>query len=410
MQRITSEPLWEFNNHKMAPVLFNSPEKCCACRACSNACPNGAITFQEDRFGFWFPTIDESLCINCGRCRSVCIFQNDEVDFRQTPIKGYAATLSDKTLIKNSTSGGVFMAMAEWVLSKGGYVFGCVWDENMNAKHVCAESMEQVLPMQGSKYVQSNVGNIYVEVKRKLQDGRHVLFSGTPCQVAALKSYLGGKEYENLITLDLICHGVPNNKFFHQFLSVLEKKYKGKVTDFHFRHKKPDWQHSCVWMEIKRGKKRLYRELSYIESLYSTLYSGKNQCSRQSCSQCKYACNKRVGDMTIGDFWGYKKLDISFDYKDGLSCILVNHSKVLPIISQLKLITQEVPIEAIIDGNNHLRRPSIMDEKWGYVMETFAQSGFDMLVKEYEKKNVRIIKAKIRRMLPQQLLSILFKS
>ena len=114
--------------------------------------------------------------------------------------------------------------------------------------------------------------------------------------------------------------------------------------------------------------------------------------------------------MTIGDFWGYKKLDISFDYKDGLSCILVNHSKVLPIISQLKLITQEVPIEAIIDGNNHLRRPSIMDEKWGYVMETFAQSGFDMLVKEYEKKNVRIIKAKIRRMLPQQLLSILFKS
>ena len=383
----------------MTPILFTSPEECCACRACSCACPKGAISFVADKYGFWFPHIDEALCVNCGKCVSVCNFHYDPVEYRRQPVKGYAATLCDKKRIKNSTSGGVFMAMAEWILSKSGCVFGCVWDENMNAVHVCAESMEQVLPMQGSKYVQSNVGNSYAEVKQKLLEDRYVLFSGTPCQVAALKGYLG-KEYEKLITLDLVCHGVPNNRFFHQFLDEQEKRYKGRVTDLHFRHKSPDWLYSRVWMEIQRGERKIHKALLLVESPYSMMYSGKNQINRESCSHCKYACPQRVGDMTIGDFWGYKKEEINFEYKDGLSCILVNNDKMLPILKELYLTTQEVPIESIIEGNTHLRRPSGIDEKRGYVMETFANEGYEALANDFFKENsekIRNSRSKRRR-------------
>ena len=402
----------------MIPVLFTSPEECCACRACSNICPKGAISFVEDRYGFWFPSIDGSLCVHCGRCVSVCNFHSDATDFRKAPIKSYAATLCDKARIKDSTSGGVFFAMAEWIISKGGCVFGCVWDADMNAVHVCAESMEQVLPMQGSKYVQSNVGNAYIEVMDRLLEDRFVLFSGTPCQVAALKSYLGDKEYEKLFTLDLICHGVPNNRFFHQYLSFLEKRYGGKVTDFHFRHKKPDWLNGCVWMEIKRGKRRLPRELMYVESPYSKMYSGRNQCSRLSCSHCKYACTQRVGDMTIGDFWGYRKEEIGFDYRDGLSCVIVNHPKVLPILNELKLIMQEVPCDSVINGNTHLRRPSCKDEKWEMVMGAFASGGFEVLAREYYRNNSQTVRKarfdrkrkaledRVKRFVPARLLSL----
>ena len=395
----------------MTPVLFSAPEECCACRACSSVCSRNAISFVEDRYGFWFPKIDEALCVNCGRCVNVCNFHNDSVEYRKLPVKGYAATLCDKERIKKSTSGGVFMAMAEWILGKGGCVFGCVWDEDMNAVHVCAESLEQVTAMQGSKYVQSNVGSTYAEVYARLKEGRYVLFTGTPCQVAALKSYLG-KEYEKLITIDLVCHGVPNNRFFHQFLAEQEKRYKGKVTDFHFRYKSPDWLYGRVWMEIKRECRKIHKALLYVESPYSMMYSGKNQISRESCSHCKYACSQRVGDLTIGDYWGYKKEEIKFDYKDGLSCILVNNPHMLPILEELNLTIQEVSIESIIEGNTHLQRPSCKDERREQVMETFANDGYEVLAKEYFNENAdkirssrskrrrRVIKDTIKKIIP----------
>lgn len=390
----------------MTPLLYSSPEECCACRACSSVCPKGAVSFAEDKYGFSFPRVDQSLCVECGQCLEVCNFHSDAFDFKRLPVKGFAASLKDKGIIAGSTSGGVFMAVAAWVIKKGGCVFGCVWDEDMNAVHACAETFEQLLPMQGSKYVQSNVGNSYREVREKLRQDRYVLFSGTPCQVAALKSFLKGKEYEKLITLDLICHGVPNNRFFHQYLSLLGKKYGGKVTDYHFRHKNPDWKHGCVWMEIDRGGKRIQKKLLYVESPYSYLFSKKNKCSRLSCSNCKYACQGRVGDMTIGDFWGYRKVKIGFDYRDGLSCVLVNNPGVLPILAEMDLILQEVPVDSIINGNTHLRCPSTKDESWESVMETAAKDGFEVIAKDYFKNNKRqILKKKIEVFLPKGLVS-----
>lgn len=226
----------------------------------------------------------------------------------------------------------------------------------MNAIHVCADTMEQVYPMQGSKYVQSNVGNTYAEAKEKLQEDRFVLFSGTPCQVAALKSYLGNKVYDKLFTLDLVCHGVPNNRFFHQYLSTFEKEYNGKVTDFHFRHKRPDWLHGCMWAKLKKGERYITKEIFHVESPYFDFFSQKDKSCRQSCSVCKYATSSRVSDMTMGDFWGFQKAGINIAYNNGLSCLLVNDKRMLPILGELNLNLQEVAIEHIVNGNAQLRK------------------------------------------------------
>jgi coenzyme F420-reducing hydrogenase beta subunit len=392
----------------MIPLLFKTPEECCGCRACSNICPKDAISFKEDRYGFLFPEIDENLCIGCGRCESVCAYQNQEKEYRRTPIKGYAAVLKDENRLKQSTSGGVFWAAAEWVIGHGGCVFGVVWDAEMNAVHTCAETLEQLVPMQGSKYVQSNVGNTYNRVKEELAQDRWVLFSGTPCQVAALRSILGEKEYEKLIAIDLVCHGVPNNAYFHNMLSSLEKEYRGKVVDLHFRHKNPDWLNESIRIKFKKRAKYFTKNIFHRESHYYMTFGYSNQCCRQSCASCKYASSIRVGDITIGDFWGYKKAGIKLAYKKGLSCLLVNNEKVLPILQELKLSFQEVPIDIIINGNYQLMHPNYKDERWDKVMDSFAMGEYEKMEMEFRQRNAKLIRRfSIMKLLPPVLLAYL---
>lgn len=389
----------------MKPILFKTPESCCGCRACSNNCPKNAISFKADRFGFLFPVIDENLCVGCGRCESVCAFQNNEKKYGRTPIKGYAAVLKDKKRIKQSASGGVFWSVAEWVIGKGGCVFGVVWDSEMNPVHTCAETIEQLEPMQGSKYVQSDIGDTYKKVETELSKKRWVLFTGTPCQVAALRRFLGDKSIERLIAIDIVCHGVPNNVFFHGMLTSLEKQYNGRVVDFHFRHKRPDWLHGCLWVKIQKGKKTITKDIFNIETPYFIMFNKKNQCCRQSCAVCKYATSQRVGDMTMGDFWGYGKVDINLKYKEGLSCLLVNNEKMIPVLNELNIEIQEVPIDSIIAGNGQLRHPYYKDEKWEEVMDSFATDGYEKLELNYTRSNEKVLKkARIQKILPPKLL------
>lgn len=391
----------------MAPLLFQSPENCCGCRACSTICPKDAISFKADRYGFLFPIIDESLCVGCGRCESVCAFQNTEKEYRRTPIKGYAAVLKDKKKLKQSASGGVFWSVGKWVIEKGGCVFGVAWDSEMNPVHTCAETIEQLEPMQGSKYVQSDVGDTYCKVGAELSKNRWVLFTGTPCQVAALRHYLGGKNTERLIAIDIVCHGVPNNAFFHGLLNSLGKRYNGRVVDFHFRHKRPDWLHSCLWVKIQKDGKSFTKDIFNIETPYFIMFNKKNQCCRQSCAVCKYATSQRVGDMTMGDFWGHGKVGIRLNYKQGLSCLLVNNDKILKFLDELDLDLQEVRIESIIAGNGQLRHPYYKDEKWEEVMDSFSTGGFEKLESDYRKRNEKLLKrARIQKSLPPKLLIV----
>lgn len=394
----------------MIPELFSSPEKCCACGACLNICPKDAISFQADKYGFHFPLIDESQCIGCGKCVSVCDFHNEETELRRTPIRGYAAVLRDRVRLKQSASGGVFWAVAEWIIKKSGCVFGCVWDSEMNPVHVCAESIEQLAPMQGSKYVQSDIGLAYRQVKKKLEEDRYVLFTGTPCQVAGLKSFLKNKSFERLFTIDLVCHGVPNNAFFHQYIGFLEKQYDAKVIDFHFRHKRPDWLNGCIWVKFKKKNKTFTRELFHKESLYFKMFTQKNQCCRLSCAECKYACSHRVGDMTMGDFWGFDKAGITLKYNKGLSCVLVNDARALSIIDELNLELQDVTIDSIVNGNGQLRHPYYKDDMWDQVMEASANGDFERLIIEYNKENASFLRrARVKKLLPPRVLFFIKK-
>lgn len=392
----------------MRPILYQSPEECCGCRACANICPKKAISFKEDKYGFLFPEIDESLCVECGRCKTVCAFQNSEKEYRRTPIKGYAAVLKDKKRLKHSASGGVFWSVAEWVIGKGGCVFGVVWDSEMNPIHTCAETMEQLAPMQGSKYVQSNVGDSYKRVVEELSKDRWVLFTGSPCQVAALRHYIGNRSCDKLITIDIVCHGVPNKAFFHSMLNSLEKRHNGKIVDFHFRHKNPDWLNGCLWVKFQSARKCFTKIIFNVEIPYFTMFNQKNQCCRQSCSICKYATLQRVGDLTMGDFWGYEKIGIKLEFQMGLSCLLVNNDKMFPILDESNIELQEVPIESITAGNGQLKHPYYKDEKWDEVMETFAKGEYEKLEADYRKRNEKLLKrVQLHKLLPPKLLSVI---
>ena len=208
--------------------LFKEKNDCCACGACLNICPKQAISMQKDEYGFLYPQIDKGKCIKCGLCLKTCAFQNSEL--KNIPIKTYAAQ-SDNTDLKESASGGIFASIATNVLREGGVVYGAAMEmenDKLIVRHIAVENDADLIKLQGSKYVQSSTEKIYQDVKKKLNDNRLVLFSGTPCQVDGLNSYLG-KTYDNLITIDIICHGVPNNQMFQDYIALLEEKYKDKI-------------------------------------------------------------------------------------------------------------------------------------------------------------------------------------
>ena len=220
----------------MGIVLFENKSDCCACGACLNVCSKSAISMKPDAEGFLYPEIDPNKCVECGVCKRVCKYKTSDLNAVEST---YAVTNRDEKQIMKAASGGLFSAAASTILSDGGCVFGATltFDSgHPDTHHIMVENKEDLWKLQGSKYVQSRIGRTYQQAKECLQHGRTVLFSGTPCQIAGLKSYLG-KVYENLYTMDLICHGVPSAEFFDGYIQELNKKYRGKVTEYKFRDK-----------------------------------------------------------------------------------------------------------------------------------------------------------------------------
>nr|MCR4903058.1 Coenzyme F420 hydrogenase/dehydrogenase, beta subunit C-terminal domain [Butyrivibrio sp.] len=198
----------------ITPVLFENKKDCCACGACLNICPKQAISMHEDEYGFIYPVVDEKLCIGCGACKKDCSYQNK--DETNVPLECYAAVSKNKDQAKRSASAGIFSALATKTLLNGGVVYGAAFDKAWNVNHISIGSADELYKLQGSKYTQSNTGKTFSEVKKALIEGKNVLYSGTPCQIAGLKGFLG-KDYNNLLTVDIVCHGVPNNKMFKEY-------------------------------------------------------------------------------------------------------------------------------------------------------------------------------------------------
>lgn len=372
-------------------ILYEKKKDCCGCGACLNACPKDAISMYQDEYGYIYPKIDQGKCVECGLCTQSCRFSNSKT---VVPRIVYAAANQNYNEIMNAASGGVFTAVATEFLKKGGVVFGATllfMDGHVNPKHIQINSVDELWKLQGSKYVQSEIGLTYREANKYLQAGQSVLFSGTPCQIAGLKSYLK-KDYEGLYTVDLICHGVPSGVLFDDYIQYKNKMLGGKAINFKFRDKSRGWGMNTSLEYIKANQKKIIYTPARLESYCSLFLDGVTY--RENCYSCPYAKSERIGDITVGDYWGVENAhpelanDPAFEESKGISCILVNSEKGQELCNSAKetLCFYKSEIDKVIVRNKQLRAPSQKPEIRVSVLAEYKQGGYAAVNKLFKKK------------------------
>lgn len=298
-------------------------KNCNGCKACLNICPKGCIEMHTDEEGFWYPKVEVDKCAGCGLCEAVCPEINvysKEISYEEAAC--LAAWNNDEKMREDSSSGGVFTSIAENILSKGGVVFGAGYDETFKVIHKEVSRVEDLKELRGSKYVQSDIGKTYSSVKRNLDTGIKVLFTGTPCQVAGLYNYLQ-KDYEELYTCDVVCHGVPSPLVFEKYKANIEGQFESKIKEISFRNKEFGWKKYSVVMNFESGgrySKKMGTDV-YIQGFLRNYYL------RPSCYDCSYANIQRVSDITLGDYWGIASKYPELDNDAGTSLLLVNTDK-----------------------------------------------------------------------------------
>lgn len=331
---------------------------CFGCSACENICPHRAIKMVANEEGFLYPEIDNSKCINCGACKKVCPALKQGYKNSTKP-KCFAIMADDETRY-NSSSGGVFPILAYHFLKNDGYVAGAVWGDKGEVKHIVSNKKSDIENMRGSKYLQSTIGECYKDVKTILEKRSKVLFTGTPCQIAGLKSYLN-KEYQNLYTVEIICHGASSPGVFKQYLNeTLEDGEKFISTKF--RDKIKGWSHDI----IITTKTNLKETSSHLEKSFFTRAFNENLCLRPTCEKCKFNRIPRQADITIGDFWGVWNFNHKLDDKKGTSIILINNTqgkKLFDYCKDLFKLVQPVPFKKAINGNPNLIMPTKVDKR-----------------------------------------------
>ena len=328
-------------------------ELCTGCRVCEQLCPKHCIEMVTDSEGFLTARIDQDSCIGCGLCARRCP-QNRGGLRHETAQETWAARLKNDEVLYRSASGGAFAGMALHVIHEGGAVFGVRWDKDYKAIHDKAETEEALWPLLSSKYVQSDTGHTYSEVKALLQTGRKVLYSGTGCQIAGLKTYLN-KEYDNLITIDLVCHGVTSPLLFQKYIELLAHKHHAKIEEYDFRDKSGGWG-----LGYKYKYKYKYG-ISPLDPYYKHFLDGN--AYRMCCYSCKYANTERCGDITIADFWGIERCHPGFYSHKGVSLVLVNSEKGKRFwqIAKEDFQTLKSKLEYATKENHNLKRPTKPD-------------------------------------------------
>jgi len=325
----------------MIPRLANK-DICTGCSACHDACEFGCIEMVFNNEGFRIPIIDEKCCVDCKRCQQVCPAINESP--RNRVKKLFAAWQKDESKLLQSTSGGVFRALAEVVISDGGVVFGAAFDENLRLLHSRADNVENLLPMLGSKYLQSDTGGIFKSTIDALRKGKKVLFSGTPCQIDALYRYmsLNRQNTEDLVSSEIMCHGVCSPNLFCDYVDYLSRENRSKIAKYNFRSKANGWRNMTVSVTYSNGKTKTYRN-RYCP--YHTWF-GQHLSLRQSCFTCKYRSVERVGDITLGDFWSIDKVVPDLDSKKGISAVFINTEKGMALFNESKDKLNVIEIES----------------------------------------------------------------
>ena len=322
-------------------IKITKKEMCCACTACAKICPIGCITMKEDEEGFLYPSVDESKCVHCGKCEKVCpILRADEGTPETEGLKPEPDAVGgwnkDEAVREASSSGGAFSLLADKILERGGVIFGAAL-KDMKVCHIAVTDQTGLALLRGSKYVQSVVGDSYPQVKEYLEQGKEVLFSGTPCQTAGLRSFLG-KEYEKLYLVDFICHGVPSPKVFSDYISSVEKKENAEVVDFRFRLKDKGWHPSGLQLgtKVKLSNGKEIRKYPALKDTYMNAFL-ENLDLRPSCYDCRFKSVPKWGaDITIADFWGVSKVMPEMNDKKGTSLLLLNTDKGARLFEEVK--------------------------------------------------------------------------
>lgn len=381
-------------------IKISDKSECCGCSACASVCAHNAITMKPDTMGFIYPEVDVSKCVECGLCEKVCAFNDDyDKSLNLSVPEAYGARHKDMSEVETSRSGAAFIAISDWILEQGGIVYGVGYADHFRVVHKRAVTKEERDEFKGSKYVQSDIGTIFRQVKQDLRDGKIVLFSGTPCQTAGLNSYIGKKYRENLYLVDIVCHGVPSPYIWRDYLSYIEKKYKKKVSVVNFRDKgEYGWVAHKETFIFEDGEKITPEQSPYTDLFY------KHIILRQSCGSCHYCNTVRPSDITIADFWGIEKTntEINKDNK-GVSLLLVNTDKGHRVLEEIKnkLYLISAKLDDCLQAN--LMHPSILNAKSKEFESLYVKRGFTSVLKKYTNVglknkliyNIKLLKYKI---------------
>jgi len=355
--------------------LITPPEKCTGCGACFSSCPQKAITMKENNEGFIFPYINMNLCTGCNICKKNCP-NNQNYQKNNHKITAFACKNKDLNQRLTSSSGGIFHLLASEIIKQKGCVFGAkFFDYGVN--HTKIENEKDLNLIKGSKYVQSGIGNCYIEAKNELDKGRKVLFSGTPCQIEGLKKYLN-KTYENLFCVSVVCHGVPSKKVLEEHLKELEEENKEKIVNIDFRNKENGWKNWNIIYVFKNINKKInLRKDNYMSGFL------KNYYLRESCYNCDFKFgNKNFSDIILGDFWGIENEIKNFDDDIGVSAIIINSNKGQQLMNCIKdyMDFEEVDINQIINNNFCLKNSVLLNNHRFIFFNLLKKMGFNLAV------------------------------
>ncbi len=392
-------------------VFTENKLNCSGCGACAKICKQSAITMTEDSEGFLFPKLNTNKCIQCGFCDQICpevnSHQNNPIDQQVC----YIATNTDDNYSKNSATIGICTMIAEYILSIGGYVFGVVLDEKeWRAKHVCVTTNDDLQKIRNSKYIQSDTEDTFKQVKVFLETGKLVLYTGTPCQIAGLKAFLR-KDYINLYTIDLICHGTYSYKIIRKEIDFWQRKFRGPISNFRFRskHRFPWSYGGVINFDITQNNtiKHIERHGSCSPAYRCYAYSGdgKNYILRETCYACKFRDRGRYADFTVGDAWGIKKLHSHIftgrNTRTGISLIFCNTEKANILLSQIKSQLNLIPIkqdqafiqEALLPAYRSIPKERYMIYQnldrieWETLISELFHINFDKIHKQFIRNN-----------------------
>ena len=354
-------------------VNIDNKYNCCGCTACSNICLHQAITMIPDSLGFLYPKVDEDKCINCGLCDNVCQFQDNYKRYDNFDIpEVYQFRLDSDSELRKSQSGGAFFAIADKFLNDGGVVYGAAFTGTWRVIHQKAMDSQSLDKLRMSKYVQSDIRGIFPKIKEELKSGIKVLFSGTACQVAGLKSYVPKRLHENLFCIDIICHGVPSPKIWEDYLQYLQEKRNSKIIRACFRDKRFGWHGARESFLYENGHEEFRRTSNYL------YFSGLSM--RESCSQCPYTNIKRVGDITVGDQWGIPK-DSPYEDDKGLSLILINSDKGKQLFENIEKNAERTSLKDCMQPQ--LKQPSKLHPDYQLFVYDYETKGFLYVAKKY---------------------------